>query len=233
MKLPRLECVALPLALAAGGMSAFPASACPKIGVAEGGAYAGETVELVRTIFQEAGQCVDVLLAPQMRIDLMERQGALDGDAWRDDLYLNDNPSLAKAPTPVQHFSVSLYWRKDSPDPASAPGITVGILASRPWARDALRGIPATLFEATSYRQLLQLARTGRIQALVMPTLTFAKLAEEEKEGLPLFQSREMFSRPFYLALQKRNAGMIPALNEAIRTLWAKGTISDLPPPQR
>ena len=228
MKSLRAGCVALSLALAT-----LPAAACPKIGVAEGGAYAGETVELVRAIFRRAGQCVDVLLAPQMRVDLMERQGTLDGDAWRDDLYLTDNPALAKVPTPVQHFSVSLYWRRGTADPVFAPGTVVGILASRSWARDALRGMPVTPFEATSYRQLLQLARMGRIQALVMPTLTFAKLAEEEKQGLPPFQSREVLSRPFYLALQKRNAGMIPALNEAIKTLWAKGTISDLPPAQR
>jgi ABC-type amino acid transport substrate-binding protein len=201
--------------------------------VAEGGAYAGETVELIRNIFAQAGQCVDVLLAPQMRIDMMERQGSLDGDAWRDAVYLDDNPALTKVPTPVQHFSVSLYWRKDAADPAATPGTVVGILAGKSWARDALHGMPVTLFEATSYRQLLHLVRTGRIQALVMPTLTFAKLAEEEKEDPSAFRSREVLSRPFYLALQKRNAGMIPALNEAIKTLWAKGVISDSPSAQQ
>ena len=221
------------IGLLAVGAAALPAAACPKIGVTEGGVYAGETVELVRTIFQQAGQCVDVLLAPQMRIDLMERQGSLDGDAWRDEVYLNDNPLLTKVPTPVQHFSVSLYWRQGAADPASAPGTVVGILAGRTWAREALHGMPVTLFEATSYRQLLQLARTGRVQALVMPTLTFAKLAEEEKDDPSAFRSREVLSRPFYLALQKRNAGMIPALNEAIKTLWARGVISDLPSAQQ
>ncbi len=212
--------------LAAG---ALPAAACLKIGVAEGGAYAGETVELVTSIFEQAGQCVQVMRAPQMRIDVMERQGELDGDAWRDDSYLAGAPILTKVPTPVQHFSVSLYWRSDGADPAAAPGTVVGILPSRSWARDAVRDLPATLFEATSYRQLLQLARSGRIQALVMPTLTFRKLAEEEKEPAA-FQSREVLSRPFYLALNKRDAGMIPALDTAIKALWAKGVISDSPP---
>lgn len=222
----RTGCVALFLALAGSGT----ASACPKIGVAEGGAYSGETVELVHIIFEQAGQCVDVLLAPRMRIDIMERQGLLDGDAWRDEVYLNDNPSLIKVPTPVQHFSVSLFWRQGSADPASAPGATVGLITGTTWARDALHGMAVTLFEATSYKQLIQLARTGRVQALVMPTLTFAKLAGEEKDEMPAFQSREVLSRPFYLALQRREAKTIPALDAAIKKLWAEGIISDQPP---
>ena len=212
--------------LAAG---ALPAAACLRIGVAEGGAYAGETVELVHEIFEQAGQCVQILRAPQKRIDLMERQAELDGDAWRDDAYLSAAPTLTKVPTPIQHFSVSLYWRGGSKDPALAPGTVVGLLSSRSWARDAVQGLPVTLFEATSYRQLLQLARTGRIQALVMPTLTFRKLAQEDRQDPAAFHSREILSRPFYLALNKANAEAIPALDSAIRALWAKGVISDLP----
>jgi hypothetical protein len=219
----------LAMCLLAGAIGLPAAAACLRIGVAEGGAYAGETVELVHEIFDQAGQCVQILRAPQMRIDLMERQGELDGDAWRDDAYLSASSGLAKVPTPVQHFSVSLYWLLGSHDPASMPGATIGILSSRSWARDAVRDLPATLFEATSYRQLLQLARMGRIQALVMPTLTFRKLADEEKEGTSAFQSREVLTRPFYLALDKTNAGIIPALDSAIKALWAKGVISDLP----
>jgi hypothetical protein len=208
---------------------ALPATACLRIGVPDGGAYAGETVDLVHEIFDQAGQCVQILRAPQMRIDLMERQGELDGDAWRDDAYLSAAPTLAKVPTPVQHFSVSLYWRRGASDPAEVPGSVVGILASRSWARDAVQGLRVYLFEATSYHQLLQLARTERIQALVMPTLTFKKLVEEDKEDPGSFQSREVLSRPFYLALNTTNAGMIPALDSAITALWAKGVISDLP----
>jgi len=213
--------------LAAG---ALPAAACLKIGVAEGGAYAGETVELVTSIFERAGQCVHVTRAPQMRINVMERQDELDGDAWRDDSYLAEAPTLTKVPTPVQHFSVSLYWKRGAADPASAPDATIGILPSRSWADDAAHGLPGPLFEATSYHQLLALARTGRIQALVMPTLTFQKLIAEEKEDPTSFLSREVLSRPFYLALQKRDAELIPALDAAIKALWAKGVISDLPP---
>jgi len=213
--------------LAAGG---FPAAACLRIGVTEGGAYAGETAELVNSIFSQAGQCVEILHAPQRRIDVMERQGELDGDAWRDDAYIAQAPALTKVPTPVQHFSISLYWRRGTGDPASTPGSVVGIISSRSWARDAVRDLPVTLFEATSYRQLLQLAGKGRIQALVMPTLTFTKLVEQEKQDIGSFQSREVLSRPFYLALTKKNAGLIPALDTSIKALWAEGVISDLPP---
>jgi len=216
--------------LAAG---ALPAAACLKIGVAEGGAYAGETVELVTSIFEQAGQCVHVMRAPQMRIDVMERQGELDGDAWRDDSYLAGAPTLAKVPTPVQHFSVSLYWKRGTADPASAPDATIGILPSRSWAHDAIKGLPGHVFEATSYHQLLALARTGRIQALAMPTLTFQKLVVDEKEDAAAFLSREVLTRPFYLTLQKRDAELIPVLDAAIKALWAKGVISDLPPAHR
>jgi hypothetical protein len=215
--------------LAAGSL---PAAACLRIGVTEGGAYVGETAELVTSIFSEAGQCVELLRAPQTRIDVMERQGELDGDAWRDDAYIAGAPTLTKVPTPVQHFSISLYWRRGTGDPAVTPGSVVGILSSRSWARDAVRDLPVTLFEATSYRQLLQLAGKGRVQALVMPTLTFRKLVEEEKQDTDSFESREVLSRPFYLALDKKNAGMIPALDMAIKALWAKGVISDLPSAQ-
>ena len=228
--LKKLAARAVCLAAAAGSV---PAAACLRIGVAEGGAYAGETADLVGAIFAQAGQCAQILRAPQRRIDVMERQGELDGDAWRDDAYLASASDLVKVTTPVQHFSVSLYWRRGAADPASAPNAVVGILSSRSWAPDAVRGLPNAPFEATSYRQLLQLMRVGRIQALAMPTLTFRKLAEEEKMDPSDFQSREVLSRPFYLALNKKNAGMAPALDAAIKALWAKGTISDRPPARR
>lgn len=217
--------------LMAGAAAPAAASDCPDIGVAEGGAYSEETAALVGTIFERAALCARIVLAPQTRIDLMEKQGALKGDAWRDDSYLAANPFLVKVPTAVQHFSVSLYWRQDLGDPSRTPGAIVGILMGRGWARDLLRDLQVTVFEASTYRQLLKLARSGRVRAFVMPTLTFDKLSAEEKTVPDSFRGRKLSSLPLYLALDRRIESEVPALDAAIKNLWAEGYISDQPTP--
>jgi len=205
------------------------ASPCLRIGIAEGGSYHEETVQLVTTIVTKAGLCAEIVSAPQNRLNVMEKEGTLDGDAWRDEPYLAANPALLKVPTPVQHFSVSIYWRKPRRDPTREVGAEIGILLGRPWAREALKNRPIALFEASSYHQLLQLARTGRLRGFVMPTLTFRKFAVEENEPADAYDSREILRQPLYLAVQNRLAGTVPALDEAIKALWADGTISDRP----
>jgi len=222
-----LRTVGVALLLLAGGLLSPAQAACLTIGIGTGGAYAEDRAALVKKIFTEAGLCVRPLLMPARRLDLMERRGELDGTAWRDDAYLATHRSEAKVPSPVVNFRGSLFWLRDHPDPSGAASATIGILAGRDWPRDALKGLPVSIFEANDYTQLFRLTESGRLEGFVMPTFLFDTLDLDRAK----YQSKVIREVPLYLVVQGRHRSAIPALDKAIKTLKNKGALDD--PAQR
>lgn len=196
---------------------------CLTIGIGTGGAFAEERAALVETIFNKAGLCAKPLLAPSPRLNLMEKKGQLDGNAWRDDAYLATHGAVVKVPTPVEHFRGSLFWLRDQEDPSHMAGATIGILMGREWPREALKGLPVAIFEANDYTQLFRLTESKRLQGFVMPTYLFDKLDLDR----PKYQSRVIRVVPLYLAIQERHKSAIPALNNAIKALRNSGAIPE------
>jgi len=196
---------------------------CLTIGIGTGGAYAEERAALVETIFTKAGLCAKPLLIPSHRLDLMEKKGQLDGNAWRDDAYLATHSSVVKVPTPVEHFRGSLFWLRGHEDPSRMAGATIGILLGREWPREALKGLPVSISEANSYTQLFQLTENKRLQGFVMPTFLFDKLDLDRAK----YQSRVIRVAPLYLVIQNRHKSLIPVLNKAIKALKRSGAITD------
>jgi hypothetical protein len=224
-----LRTVGVALLLLAGEFFAPAQAACLTIGIGTGGAYTAERAALVEKIFAQAGLCARPLLAPARRLDLMEKRGELDGTAWRDDPYLATHRSEAKVPTPVEYFRGSLFWLRNREDPSGVNGTTIGILAGRDWPRDALKGLPISIFEANSYTQLFRLTELGRLDGFVMPTFLFDALDVNRA----LYQSKQIRSVPLYLVVQRRHQEVIPALNDAIKALKESGVLDDHSPASR
>lgn len=211
------------LLLLAGDPWSPAQAACLTIGIGTGGAFAEERAALVEKIFDKAGLCAKPVLAPSSRLDRMEKKGELDGNAWHDDAYLATHDSFAKVPTPVEHFRGSLFWLRDHGDPSHRAGATIGILLGREWPREALGGMPVSIYEASSYPQLFQLTESERLQGFVMPTFLFDKLPLDHEK----YQSKIIRAVPLYLVVQTRYRGMIPALDKAIKALRSSGAIAD------
>lgn len=207
--------------LLAGGLLSPAQAGCLTIGIGTGGAYAEERAAVVEKIFDKAGLCVKTLLAPARQLDVMEKEGELDGSAWRDDAYLATHRSEAKVPAPAEHFHGSLFWLRDHQDPSGVAGATIGILAGRDWPRDALKGLPVTIFEANSYTQLIRLTESGRLEGFVMPTFLF----DSQKLERAKYRSKVIRMAPLYLVVQSRHREVIPALDDAIRALKSSGAI--------
>ena len=224
-----LRTVGVVLLLQAGARLPAAQAGCLTIGVGTGGAYAEERAALVEKIFDKAGLCARPLLVPARRLDLMEEGGEVDGTAWRDDPYLATHLSEVKVPTPVDHSHGSLYWLRSREDPSGVAGATIGILAGREWPRDALKGLPVSIFEANSYSQLFKLTESGRLAGFVMPTDLFQKLDLDRA----LYRSKVVRSAPLYLVVQRRHQDVIPALNDAIKALKDSGLLDDHSPASR
>jgi hypothetical protein len=224
-----LRTIGVAFLLLAGGLLSPAQAACLTIGIGTGGAYTAERAALVEKIFIQAGLCARPLLAPARRLDLMEKRGELDGTAWRDDPYLASHRSEAKVPTPVEHFHGSLFWLSSREDPSGVAGATIGILAGRDWPRDALKGLPVSIFEANNYPQLFRLTERGRLAGFVMPTALFDTLDLDRS----LYRSKVIRSVPLYLVVQRRHQDVIPALNDAIKALKESGALDDHSPASR
>jgi hypothetical protein len=222
--------VAAAFFLLAGGLLSPAQAACLTIGIGTGGAYAEKRAAVIEKIFNKAGLCAKPLLAPARRLDLMEKKGELDGNAWRDDDYLASHGSEAKVPTPAEYFRGSLFWLRDRQDPSGQAGATIGILAGRDWPRDALKGLPISIFEANNYTQLVRLTESGRLEGFVMPTALFDTLDLDRA----LYQSKIIRAVPLYLVVQSRHRELIPALDDAIKALKDSGALDDpaLRPPE-
>jgi hypothetical protein len=206
-------------------VAALPAqAACMRIGIPTGGANIDDVTKLVQTIFDRAGLCVKMSRAPQQRLNVMEEKDEIDGDAWRDDSFLANHPSMIKVPTPISNFSGSLYWLRGREDPSESAEATIGILLGRAWPRDALKGLPGSFFEGSSYQQLYEMTRTGRLHGFVMSTQVYQEMfASQEKNG-DRFASREVRRVPLYLAVRARWSETVPALDKAVKSVMADGT---------
>jgi len=211
------------LLLLAGPLPCPAQDACLTIGIGTGGAYAEERAALVEAIFSKAGLCAKPLLVPLSRLDRMEDKGELDGNAWHDDSYLASHSEMAKVPTPVEHFRGSLFWLRGREDPSHVTGATIGILLGREWPRDALDGLPVSIYEASSYTQLFELTESGRLQGMVIPTEVFGKLAPNQD----WYQSRVVRAVPLYLVVKSRYQSLIPALDKAIKAMKSSGAIHE------
>ena len=199
------------------------AEECLKIGVASGAVSTAAVARIVDRLFAGAGSCADIRIMPNNRLAAMTDAGTLDGEAFKVTGYLDQHPSLVRVPTAVYAYTGNLYWPGDTAEPAG-PAATVGVMLGQIWSKAAAQERNLPVFEVRSYEQMIEMSRNGRLQGFMMAGDAFDQL-RPRYDFLAGYISRPVAQIPLYLAIDKRRAELLPALDQAIRTLRARGEI--------
>jgi hypothetical protein len=196
---------------------------CLKIGVASGGLSSAAVARIADRIFSLAGACAEIVSMPSNRLTALTESDMLDGEALKITDYIQQHPNLVYVPTAVLHLTGNLYWPGDAPEPQGASA-TIGVLLGQIWPRRAAQDRGATFFEVRGYDQMIEMTHLGRLQGFMMAGEAFAVLGPHY-DYLAHYKSKAVADIPLYLAINRRDATLIPALDKTIRTMIDSGEI--------
>lgn len=199
------------------------ATDCLKIGVASGGLSSAAVARIADRIFTLAGACAEIVSMPSNRLTALTESDSLDGEALKITDYIEQHPNLMEVPTAVLHLAGNLYWPGDAAEPAG-PSATIGVLLGQIWPRRAAQERGAAFFEVRGYDQMIEMTHLGRLQGFMMAGEAFSLLSPRY-DYLAHYKSSSVADIPLYLAISRRNAALVPALDKSIRTMVESGEI--------
>ena len=199
------------------------AGPCLKIGVASGALSTPAVARITDRLFALAGSCAEILLMPNNRLAAMTDAGELDGEAFKVSAYVEQHPVLVAVPTPVYSFAGNLYWPGDTGEPRG-PETVVGVPLGQYWPKEAAAQNDLSVYEVRSYDQMIEMARTGRLQGFIMAADAFA-VFRPRHDFLEGYKTRRVAEVPLHLVVAKGHSDLLPALDQAVRTLQAHGEI--------
>ena len=211
------------LLVALAPRSGVLAADCLKIGVASGGLSSAAVSRIADRIFTLSGTCAEIVSMPSNRLTQLTESDTLDGEALKITDYVQQHPNLMEVPTAVLHLSGNLYWPGDAAEPSGASA-TIGVLLGQIWPRRAVQERAAVFFEVRGYDQMIEMTHLGRLQGFMMAGEAFTLLSQRY-DYLAHYKSKPVADIPLYLALNRRNAALVPALDKTIRTMVESGEI--------
>jgi ABC-type amino acid transport substrate-binding protein len=128
-----------------------------------------------------------------------------------------------EVPTAVQHLTGALFWPEDALEPAGSAA-TVGVLLGQIWPRRAAQEQGAAYFEVRSYDQMIEMTRSGRLQGFMMAAEAL-EILRPRYDYLGGYKIKKVTDIPLHLAVKRRYAALVPALDDAIRKMLAGGQI--------
>jgi ABC-type amino acid transport substrate-binding protein len=153
--------------------------------------------------------------------------GVIDGDLQRIADAVRLYPNLIRVPTAINRTVVVIYGA--SPDIASKTReqiirLKIGYLRGILVLRKLGAGLDAT--EASSYPALFQMLANGRVDALMISSLGVqARIAANEVPRTLVLWPHQWATEPLYLLLNKRNADLVPRINDALVQMQKGGAI--------
>ncbi len=203
----------------------FPAHAgtCLKIGVASGAVSSPAVARITDRVFSLAGTCAEILSMPNNRLAAMTDSGELDGEAFKVSTYVEQHPALVAVPTPVYSFAGNLYWPGGTGEPRG-PEIIVGVMLGQFWPKEAAAKNDLSTFEVRSYDQMIEMTRSGRLQGFIMAADAFS-VFKPRYDFLDSYKTKQVADVPLHLVVAKGHLDLVPALDQAIKTLKARGDI--------
>jgi hypothetical protein len=199
------------------------AADCLKIGVASGGLTSAAVARITDEIFTTAGSCAEIISAPSNRLTALTDTDALDGEAFKITDYIEGHADLMAVPTAVQHLTGALFWPGDAAEPAG-PAATIGVLLGQIWPRRAALEQGAAFFEVRGYDQMIEMTRSGRLQGFMMAAEALDYM-RPRYDYLGDYKTKKVADIPLHLAVKRRYAALVPALDNAIRKMVASGQI--------
>jgi len=199
------------------------AADCLKIGVVSGALTSAAISRVTDRIFAQAGSCAEIVSAPSNRLTALTEADALDGEALKITDYIQEHPNLVEVPTPVQHLTGALFWPDGKKEP-TGPTATIGVMLGQIWPRQAAQKRGAAYFELRSYDQMIEMTHRGRLQGFMMAAEALPLLSPRH-EYLARYKMTKVTDIPLHLAVSRRHAALIPALDGTIRELIENGEI--------
>ena len=199
------------------------AAECLTIGVASGGLSSAAIGRIAETLFARAGSCAVIVNLPQSRLNRIETDDSLDGEALRVGSYVEQRPQLMLVPTPIESYSGNLYWPNGREEPRG-PNATIGILSGQIWPKQAALARQSEIKEVGSYEEMFELTRAGRIQGFMMAAEAFHHFRAQNEE-LTRFQMLTVTEVPLYLVVNRRHKALVPRLDREVAALLANGYI--------
>ena len=205
-------------------LAADAAEECLNIGVASGLRSTPAISHITEALFARAKSCAVIVALPQNRLNQIETQDTLDGEALRVASYLDQRPQLMLVPTPITSFSGNLYWPSGQAEP-SGPNVTIGILGGQIWPKQAVLARRSEFFEVSSYDEMLALTKSGRLQGFMMAAEAFNHFKSVDPDLLRYGQTK-VAQQDLYLVVNKRHAKLVPQLDRGVKELLGNGYIN-------
>jgi hypothetical protein len=199
------------------------AADCLKIGVASGGLSSAAVARIADRIFSLAGSCAEIVSMPSNRLTQLTESDGLDGEALKITDYIQQHPNLVEVPTAVMHLTGNLYWPAETAEPLGSSA-TIGVLLGQIWPKRAVQERGSVFFEVRGYDQMIEMTHSGRLQGFMVAAEAF-ELLRQRYDYLANYKSTGVADIPLYLALNRRNADLIPALDKTIRKMQESGEI--------
>jgi hypothetical protein len=199
------------------------AADCLRIGVTSGALSSAAVARITDRIFTQSGSCAEIISLPSNRLTQLTESDQLDGEALKIADYIQQHPNMMEVPTAVMHLTGSLYWPDTAAEP-SGPTATIGVMLGQIWPRRAAQERGAAFFEVRGYDQMIEMTHLGRLQGFMMAAQAFT-LLRPHYEYLAQYKSKAVADIPLYLAINRRQATLVPALDKAIRAMTESGEI--------
>jgi hypothetical protein len=199
------------------------AGTCLKIGVASGAVSSPAVARIADRLFSLAGACAEILSMPNNRLAAMTDSGELDGEAFKVSTYVDQHPVLTAVPTPVYSFAGNLYWPGGTGEPHGQE-IIVGVMLGQLWPKEAAARNDLSTFDVRSYDQMIEMTHSGRLQGFIMAAEAFS-VFRPRYDFLEGYKTKQVAEVPLHLVVAKGHLDLVPALDQAVKTLKAHGDI--------
>lgn len=216
--------------LLAGGLQAapetLPAPAVLRVGMPENLEFSAERNGLLRELYRRAGLNPEFVPLPLRRSTVMLRDGKLDAEYLRSQMYFDANADLLKVEPALARVSYWVHSRAPCGRPVDWAVLGKARVVYQIGTQSVERQLPERARVPVNLRgDALSALMEGRADYAVLP-MTRGMLRSAAREFPSLCASKEpLFQSPLFHGLAPRHAGLLPRLAAAARSLQQDGSI--------
>lgn len=200
-----------------------------KIGQAEGSYDQTITTRILTLVYDRLNIPMQTVIVPSRRAVVEAAQGVLDGLTHRIFEVGEENPTLVRIPTPINHVEPTLFSKQPERfvDIASVTGQRIGIRRGARLAEIATKGLEPVV-SATSPLQLMRLLAEDRLDVVILSRENgFAALRKLGKSSIRP-APRPLYRLPLFHYLHRKHAQLVDRLDGFFKELTTSGELRKL-----